>query len=1284
METSIIIESNQQLAKKNHLIDYGTAILDDNNNQTFSNNKWRTKLPQGITLDVGDTIQYNSSMIKSKGLSDQGVELIGQANANTELVDNEAKIETGYYISNNWQNNLMLPKGLASLKDIPLPFDTKQIVTIDSTFRNFDFINTYNEYNVPYYNTSTSAYVNIPSVWYSDYGGPSLYSQDDWFKNGPESLSIEANDLTRKNTAGTSYLYNFINTNPTSTGNLCNYVPDNQRLYLGPTDWLGPYQNGWDGYHNDNFPIDVPYSRLFDIIKTEAEIKTNTGFNSPIVIGQKITESLNDPELDSNTFVKPQLIEYRNDLYEESTLTNYKNYFRTLSTTQVIDETCKTIPTSFGKRLYNINNGIDNFALNDTVKAKTGGTLADLQTRSRYMWNTVSTGDFKRTRAMSNLYKNLNLSKNAITIQTADFNTVCIFSGNINPSDVFWPTKIIENDPAYPTSAPFQLGEQIVLHQDLIGFTTDFTATTSSELKSRIIFRDFTANATGYNTGFKKPTISATPGASDKYLNLDPPTADTYKVIMTNLIGNDLNFNMLKSVINDLEKPSSNTIDIDYTNQDFLDSLYFSFEMGNLDDKFSDSIFNIINTTNNPTGTSLTNTGVFEYNLPRVDKGIPLPVCLACPSSVGSEYHPVTYTPTNSTVIRQGYLELEKVWRLPIFAGLFADENQIASHTELYGSPAVKKYITVIEEYRDNKMYEFDFFSRYNTKRNNTSGKLVFPQSENLTNFSLINEHGNYFDDSKIKELGLGCIVAYKDVGDTTFVPFIGFVCREQISSKDKYYIPYPCIGEFFGIPRSLQNNSLSYTNTWERKVKYDTDGDVLVDVKLTRYGEYNKTAHPQDLQIEFINSGAIGTAPRGRVIVDKTGTQRIVKGIEITDSGKNLIGLTYKWIAGTSNPIPNADWVGGVPPAITLTLGNWKNSYKAGPKENEQSNYPFIMVGGNDITCKFDETQSRMNFSKLHTLMKQGQQSNNLARYYDANFAFNTENPTILPDTNSGNDVFKLNMRKFYCNSTRAGFTEGVPLDEPSRQIIPIQNDFIKSKGIASSISGIGILNIYNKRKNGEWLKVNINNINTYENTLFDKLGFNMKQLLPIFGKQNNFFNRGTHNKYVNTNNQSVLLLDSAVKPLTTNTFISGTTNQSVNTNNFNFLMASLDADNILEKNVDQVSDSLIAEKLPVKFSYSHILIFSSIIPKYNYIAAQAINKIPCIGSINRSYEIGDIIYGNEAGIPYVVDKKYVLTEIDIDLKTELGEDALIDSGSTIVIRINKRKPIPLDFQDK
>ena len=140
METSIIIESNQQLAKKNHLIDYGTAILDDNNTQTFSNNKWRTKLPQGITLDVGDTIQYNSSMIKSKGLSDQGVELIGQANANTELVDNEAKIETGYYISNNWQNNLMLPKGLASLKDIPLPFDTKQIVTIDSTFRNFDII----------------------------------------------------------------------------------------------------------------------------------------------------------------------------------------------------------------------------------------------------------------------------------------------------------------------------------------------------------------------------------------------------------------------------------------------------------------------------------------------------------------------------------------------------------------------------------------------------------------------------------------------------------------------------------------------------------------------------------------------------------------------------------------------------------------------------------------------------------------------------------------------------------------------------------------------------------------------------------------------------------------------------------------------------------------------------------------------------------------------------------------------------------------------------------------
>ena len=125
---------------------------------------------------------------------------------------------------------------------------------------------------------------------------------------------------------------------------------------------------------------------------------------------------------------------------------------------------------------------------------------------------------------------------------------------------------------------------------------------------------------------------------------------------------------------------------------------------------------------------------------------------------------------------------------------------------------------------------------------------------------------------------------------------------------------------------------------------------------------------------------------------------------------------------------------------------------------------------------------------------------------------------------------------------------------------------------------------------------------------------------------------------------------------------------------------MGSIDGNNLLEKSVPQESDALIGLNLPQKFSYSHLLVYSNIIPKYNYIAAEQINKTPCIASIGRSYEVGDVLYGNAPGIPYIVDKSYILTDVDVDLRTELGLPAPIDSGSTIVFKIDKKKHIPLE----
>ena len=217
MEYSIVVESNQEIAKSNYGVDYGTAITTDTYNDEFSNSRWKIKVSPPIKLEVGDKIQYYQSMIKSKGVSDESVELIGSANGNQELTDNAGRMQFGYYIYNNWLNNCMLPLGQATLKSP----QAKAAGTGTFSYREFNYQDTKHTYNI-----ADETETNIPRVWWSDYGGPSLESIDDWLVNGSTSLYRNANELNEAD-------FGFNNSNLTATNNLAHYVPDTQRLYVG-------------------------------------------------------------------------------------------------------------------------------------------------------------------------------------------------------------------------------------------------------------------------------------------------------------------------------------------------------------------------------------------------------------------------------------------------------------------------------------------------------------------------------------------------------------------------------------------------------------------------------------------------------------------------------------------------------------------------------------------------------------------------------------------------------------------------------------------------------------------------------------------------------------------------------------------------------------------------------------------------------------------------------------------------------------------------------------------
>ena len=1829
MNKSIIIEVSQQASIDNYLINYGD--LDDNEiENNITNSRWGIELPENINMEVGDTIQLENASLSTKGLGSDSIEFIGTAKNNLNLTDNKIQLETGFYINDNWTNNLTLPKGIAYIKDFPLNYENNK-------FRNTNYVNEYNKYNIP--SISGSTFENIDKVFASDYGSPSVETFDDWLSNAPISTKTPANKL---NTTTLTEINNELYVNTTCCGNLTHFRPSEARLYLGQGHFIGMYNNGYNSYRNINLGTEgQDYNQIYNIKKSTSNIEVDIGFSSPDVVGNKITEQLLSPVENKNDFVEPRFIDYNNINNSIAVGLSYKNFFNTSTNTQITSDISKITPTSFGQLIYDLQDGITNFSISVVNKLTTNIPYPNKAQRMKYMYNNLLSGNYKRTSAITELYSNLNNSKNIDTLNENNIDDSSFYTGSILP-DTNWSvltTPIITSD-AYPPSQPRELGEQMVIFDDLTNFTKNFTAEDVIKPKNNLLtrsldYKTFENDSTNYQPiGFP---------VGFKVLNLQ-----NNNVIMTNMIANKLNFEKLKRVRDLIEKPTQDNVKINYNSQLFKDTLCMSLELGRLDDRFSQSIYNINN---------FYDANANVITLPNQPKGIPMPCCLPCPKNIAD----------NKELGEIGNYDNGLYFpRLPLLAGLFADEKDILVKIE-NPNPAVPsqkpKVYTYIDEFKSNNMYEMDFYSRYNPNRTPSSGNLILPDTSSFPSsplneliFSFKNENGLYYDDSEIKNNDLGVVVAYKtlvevglnvlemgrganqnnnefslysvnttnnysvntgifvninsnntfsnltdnsvssganssdfnsvylsqnstnnystslnqvnindnnaivieydskrkitpsqleifqeasypipepvpppqppvseqlfggSVGDgghslssnfnsnfqnlyndeifnnygysqnngfgyfiinwknnrtiiterirlwfatpswnalgyypqtitingyndatlynendpSTFdviyfeeyipvsaynndpwiststaplsvnginkckdilltssngykynklmfdngfstqqylvlsqviingidvavnynskfplnytfqakddtnnwitlsnkslttaplpygsngstypsnpaltlpppykdnfnsqltafnkfrwifsnvesdnllvigelclyrnnqtetilgnnnasfipskltyelvnptthikipnsfvnlepssindyiqdgalnnsllvsfntdnvfsttnnkinlkenekvldikydfetdlplisfaiwtsvisvifrtaspkiikislsknnidyidvfskspisstiptlppngnniddntpyfetffnnptftsyryiritiysnfnadntsniidipdilinrynsintiknnIPFIGFNCMPQLPKS--YEIPLPVMGEFFGISPSLQNNQLSFCNTWENQISEDENGQGVGSITITSGG----SAYTSPPVVAFVGGGgsdaaAFTTIDGGKVV-----------SIQITDNGKNYTSPPVIFFNGGAG-------TGGV--AVAL-LGNFRNSYNP-----DNSLMSYINVGSNNMNCSFDSSTSRMFFSRLHTLMKQGQASSNMLRYYEGIQQFNNPDiPITEPDASSGNNVCKINRRRFEVNSQRAGFTEQAPERIASFQILPISNKAIKSKGIASSLSGIGILNVKIGKKDGSYIDISKFNDFNYKGSLLDKLGMsNIQQLLPPFGQQNRFYNRNTHSSFINKNNMALSMYNNSVFPFTTNALITPTFNQSVNTNNLGFEMGQIDADNNLEKSVPQISDELIFDNLPSKFAYSHLLIYSNIIPKYNFIGGKQINKIPCIGTINRSYESGDYLYLNQNNPEYEVDLNYNLSDVMIDIRMPNGLPAPLSEGSSVSIRINKKKALPL-----
>ena len=336
--------------------------------------------------------------------------------------------------------------------------------------------------------------------------------------------------------------------------------------------------------------------------------------------------------------------------------------------------------------------------------------------------------------------------------------------------------------------------------------------------------------------------------------------------------------------------------------------------------------------------------------------------------------------------------------------------------------------------------------------------------------------------------------------------------------------------------------------------------------------------------------------------------------------------------------------------------------------------------AGATDASINFDGNYSRMTISDFHTAIKSG------------NGPF--QNPKEPPDNTPQQDI----MRSFF----NSAYMCTVGNTGAARNYIDI---FSNPSGlpVLSAQSGISIIGMSipinkggNALSSNETVELSYLNSNFYQNTLFNKLGFDFEQLLPRFGLPQNEFNRSNYNRFLGYG-ESVNageVQSNMVKPFTTNAYMSGAEQISfsqmtavvksgTNTTFEIVPAANLGQQDFSEASTNAESDILVANQLPRKLDFPYLVVYTDIVqnPIY-YGGPNGHEKLSAIAYITRNYTEGDFFFSFATNWDYVVDKDYVITSITTDIRLPDGTPAPIDENSSVIYKIIKPQVMPIPPQ--
>ena len=237
----------------------------------------------------------------------------------------------------------------------------------------------------------------------------------------------------------------------------------------------------------------------------------------------------------------------------------------------------------------------------------------------------------------------------------------------------------------------------------------------------------------------------------------------------------------------------------------------------------------------------------------------------------------------------------------------------------------------------------------------------------------------------------------------------------------------------------------------------------------------------------------------------------------------------------------------------------------------------------------------------------------------------------------------------------------------------------YIPSKGIISTQCGSAIQSLQIPDVNKQYQTVvNTNNL-LYQNTLLDKLGFDLMSLVPLYGKVQNFFESVSQSNNSELSTPGYDMEQFLTKPFTTNGRVDGSVVQALVRNAYIMPVFNIGLpSNSRPASTTAVGDSLSASSIAAKFSYPYLVIYSNIVPtQSDYFGGRDVSPINVFGIINRSYASGNYIFLQGSDISYVVDKKHSINSFDVEVRLPDGRKLDLSTNSSVIFKVLKKKEI-------